>query len=408
MCWPRLPWLGRRTTRPVRPTSSHAPARVRSPRVTRAAAADAHLDAWAADLDGRRGLELWEQYTVGAGAAHWEARPWPSALRARIDAVAAVAAATAARGPAPPLVHVTVVAGAGYAPLAGAWVRVLERAQPQAPYLVACLDATACGELTTFDSARDVRPDRVLPWPDAPICAPLWPPLGDTDAEEPTWFGGAPGPWDAATTPCTDVGAQPPLTGRGRLWWRRLSLVRQLLRTLGPGVWLAMSDADAMWQGDPTALVAAAAAAAADVVASAGSFPADVHAAWDGATVCMGLVLWQSNARTLALLGAALDATQRVADDQAAVNRLLAGPLRLRWADGPVPHALAAVGVSRVGHTERGVPLTVLLLSAAAVPRTCDSPPPLPPADLAYHCRTPPRPADKVTTLRALGLWPGP
>ena len=267
--------------------------------------------------------------------------------------------------------------------------RSLERGLSTSAYLVACLDAAACAEMTDLD-ARAPAPTldgHVLRAADAVVRPPA------LTHGEPTWTTGAP----------PSEGAAPPLSRIGELWWRRLALARQVLRALGPGRWLAMSDADVVWAGGdvPATLWARqlpTGADAPDLVASQGTFPADVFRAWN-ATACMGLVLFRSSARVLAFLGAVLDEIHRTSDDQVAVNRLLHG-LDTVWRPGPVDGAL-----ERVGETARGVPLSLGLLSLAAVPRLCTTAAQSHASPLAYHCLTPRRAPDKEAALQALGLW---
>ena len=100
-------------------------------------------------------------------------------------------------------VHVTVVAGAGYARLAANWARTLagndDGGGATPAYVVACLDATACSELRALGLRA-----RTLPFTDVAVQPPVFDPV---DAAEPGWTGAPP----AATAV---------LSRSGSFWWR--------------------------------------------------------------------------------------------------------------------------------------------------------------------------------------------
>jgi len=308
---------------------------------------------------------------MGAGAGYWDL------VDSLADSVVVAAQVRhAALNPAGEnILHVTVVTK-DYVRLALNWALSLERAFAAPAYLIGCLDKVACYDL----AALGVGLPHILDLQNATAGGPAIV-LG-----EPEWLD--------RSTQATARSVQA-LGRTGRFWWQRLSLVRMLLREVGPGGLVAMSDADAVWVRPPAA-GSAWRHPTADLIASQGTFPADVYSAW-GTTVCMGLAVWRSSSRTLALLAAVLDDLARTRDDQVSVNRLLV-QLDTAWAPGALP---------RHGRTALGVPLEVVLIPTVEAPREC---PPeamsaLQETAVAFHCLVPKAAADKETALQALALW---
>lgn len=61
-----------------------------------------------------------------------------------------------------------------------------------------------------------------------------------------------------------------------------------------------MSDADALWVGDPMKDFSLPGVNDSNIVASRGAFPTDVRQEW-GATICMGFVLFRATANRAAM-----------------------------------------------------------------------------------------------------------
>ncbi len=87
-----------------------------------------------------------------------------------------------------------------------------------------------------------------------------------------------------------------------------------------------MSDADALWLKDPTVAFSLEGAIGSDVVASRGRSPTHLFTEW-GSTICMGFVLFRSNAgRTMSMrkfLGVLEELVKEYGDDQTAINETL-------------------------------------------------------------------------------------
>ncbi|CAM9412990.1 unnamed protein product [Phaeothamnion confervicola] len=160
-------------------------------------------------------------------------------------------------------------------------------------------------------------------------------------------------------------------------------------------------DADAVLVRPPAAVMVAAAAGAADLVASTGSFPPKLTAAW-GAAVCTGFFFVRAAApASLDLLDRALRETVHVFDDQIGMNVALL-EVGVRWERGNISFPNGAPLCRGVASLPAG-DLRVAMLNPGHYVRHCDK---YPREDATLlHCRSHKDAASKHDAMRAQGIW---
>ncbi|KAJ8614030.1 hypothetical protein CTAYLR_009616 [Chrysophaeum taylorii] len=186
-----------------------------------------------------------------------------------------------------------------------------------------------------------------------------------------------------------------------RIWTLRVQMLSDLVSR---GISVTLSDLDAIWHRDATPKLAAA-----DVVASRGSFPPWASDLW-GAAACMGLVRFNSNQRTrLFVQEHLLPTAADLGDDQIALNAALKN-VQIRWKNSNQPafRNLTYVGSATTDYGETATGLTIALLPHTEFVRRCDlekiKPDPAS-ALVVQHCYTPKTVASKRTSLLSLGSW---
>lgn len=181
----------------------------------------------------------------------------------------------------------------------------------------------------------------------------------------------------------------------GEIWYMRMLLVSDLLQM---GLDVLLTDADAMWIGDPMPMVQDSTA---DIVASRGSFPTAEAQTW-GATLCMGFIFFRATEASKTTLEVVISSKSAQGtggfDDQLTLNVILAH-FGLHW-----DHKLSYEDSLDVDHGKTELnSVSVALLPHSKFMRIC--PEVLPPQVLVAHCLSAKTSSSKEDELSQQGLW---
>lgn len=170
-----------------------------------------------------------------------------------------------------------------------------------------------------------------------------------------------------------------------------------------------MSDADALWLGDPMQDFAAPPAANSSIVASRGSYPRKLGDQW-GSTICMGFILFRTggNGDMREFLEKIQQLVLENGDDQVAVNSA-ASHLGIEWdkQGGDMRYEESqGFGFGTIDSLtdDHGWPFAVTLLPHNKYTRQCLQTP-LSEITVVAHCRSPKRAGAKIDWMRKAGLW---
>eukprot|EP00903_Cladosiphon_okamuranus_P010993 g10382.t1 len=221
---------------------------------------------------------------------------------------------------------------------------------------------------------------------------------------------------------CVPIYPRHPLTHQ-EIWKLRLRVVSCLLEAGRVNV--IMSDADALWLGDPVQDLFGGATSPSllngggdrdhriresDVVASRGTYPFHLGEAW-GSTICMGFILFRAD-NTLAMkafFDVMEDLVLETQDDQVSINQA-AQELGIEWdRDGDMRYEnstrLGVGTISSLPADDNGRRFGVALLAHSKYTRVCSHTPVSGETTVA-HCYFPEKTAGvKTRWMEKLSLW---
>lgn len=240
-----------------------------------------------------------------------------------------------------------------YIPVALNWLQSIEKVGPDADLVIVCLD----------DETRRAFPADIV------LCRPL-----QVDG--------------------TDLSA---------LWIHRIKVLQEMLQA---GEAIVHSDADAVWLRDPLADIQACGD---PIVFSQGTvWPPDVHARL-GLVLCCGFFFLRPEPAVLRFLQAVAARCEQDGDDQAAVNRVMAGwitswqieqPYRIGFRD--TSYVASRSPMRARGTDLQGEAFTLSVLPHHAYPRLVDA---VTDETVVAHPLTGKTLQEKEIELGRLGMW---
>ena len=187
------------------------------------------------------------------------------------------------------------------------------------------------------------------------------------------------------------------------LWKTR---IRALSCLVMEGYDVIMSDADALWLGDPMEYFTLPGVRNSSVVASRGGFPLYLSKKW-GVTMCSGFILFRATGPAMDTLQRSMEAiVRRIGDDQMATNNAV-DRLGIAWDyESDMRYATSTAlgrGTIETLHGDDG-PFVITLLPHSAFTRKCNRTP-ISNETVVAHCYTQRKVGNKVSWMQKEHLW---
>lgn len=187
------------------------------------------------------------------------------------------------------------------------------------------------------------------------------------------------------------------------LWKTRVRAVSCLVME---GYHVIMSDADALWLGDPMDYFNLPDVRSSSVVASRGRIPVHLSDMW-GTTMCLGFILFRATGPGMNMLQRSMEEyVVTIGDDQIATNKALQD-LGVVWDEDSDMRLFNSTGLGK-GTVDRlrgdDGPFVVSLLPHSAFTRRCDSTP-ISNATVVAHCHSRKRVGSRVSWMQEANLW---
>lgn len=187
------------------------------------------------------------------------------------------------------------------------------------------------------------------------------------------------------------------------LWKTR---IRALSCLVMGGYDVIMSDADALWLGDPMEYFSLPSVRSSGVAASRGRMPLNLSSRW-GATVCLGFILFRATGPGMDMLQRSMEEfVLRIGDDQIATNKAF-DQLGVVWDEGSDMRLYNSTGLGKGTidslHGEDG-PFVISLLPHSAFTRRCDSTP-ISNATVVAHCHSTKTVRNRSSWMQEANLW---